>query len=459
MTLTTIMKTRYTLLSVLFVCLTFAFCITGIGAEDEAAINQAKGLSRAFRAATKKALPAVVQIKNSNNIEMPAIGSGVIIEANGTILTNNHVTEDEKVLYVQLTDGRIYKVLQVRTDPYTDLAVLQIKPEENLPFAKLGDSDVIDIGDWVLAIGAPFSLDQSVSAGIISAKDRSIEEMPRTTMIQTDAAINPGNSGGPLINLDGEVIGITSSIYTTKGSYEGVSFAIPSNTARWASSELLLYGKVRRSYLGVATSPVPPQTIRAMGIPIRPAVKIARFLPNSPAEKSGLKIGDIILEYNAQPVKTAADLQRLVEQTVAGTVGKITIYRANGKPSPLMMVQVKVASMPNDFLKHASELNGGEDIQVFQSDELGFSAIDLHRQLAGQINVAPNTGIYIMDVTQNSPAMRAGLRKGIVIQSCNGIKTWTVNEFVNAIERADLTRGIILTVLVNGRAGSVVLRK
>ncbi|MBR0236735.1 MAG: trypsin-like peptidase domain-containing protein [Thermoguttaceae bacterium] len=445
------MKTSNTIITVLFAILAFAVCLPCMSDDDVAAVNQAKGLSRAFRAATKKALPAVVQIKNSNNIEMPAIGSGVIIEPSGIVLTNNHVTVDETALYVQLTDGRIYKVVQTRTDPYTDLAVLQIKPEEKLPSAKLGDSDLMDIGDWVLAIGAPFSLDQSVSAGIISAKDRSIEEMPRTTMIQTDAAINPGNSGGPLINLDGEVIGITSAIYTTKGSYEGVSFAVPSNTARWASAELLRYGKVRRSYLGVGTAPVPPQTIRAMGIPIRPAVRISRFLPNSPAEKSGLKLNDIILEYNGQPVKTAADIQRLVEQTPAGTVGKIMIYRKGGQPSPLMMVQVKVAAMPDDFLKQAAA-------EAFQSEELGFSAIDLHNQLADQIKVAPYSGIYIMDVSPNSPAMRAGLRKGFVIQACNGVKIRSVKEFISLLENVDIERGVMLTILVNGRVTSVLLQ-
>ena len=196
-----------------------------------------------------------------------------------------------------------------------------------------------------------------------------------------------------------------------------------------------------------------------MGIPIRPAVRISRFFANSPAEKSGLQLGDIILEFNGQPVKTAADIQRLVEQTPAGSVGKITIYRKGGQPSPLMMVQVKVASMPDDFLKRAASGFDGEDIQVFQSEELGFSAIDLHQQLAGQINLTPNTGIYIMDVSQNSPAMRAGLRKGIVIQACNGIKTWTVNEFVAALERADINRGVMLTILVNGRPTSVLLRR
>ena len=149
------MKTSNTIISVLFAILAFAVCSPCMSDDDAAAVNQAKGLSKAFRSATKKALPAVVQIKNSDNIEMPAIGSGVIIDGSGIVLTNNHVTVDEKVLYVQLTDGRIYKVLQFRTDPYTDLAVLQIKPEEKLPFAKLGDSDQMDIGDWVLAIGAP----------------------------------------------------------------------------------------------------------------------------------------------------------------------------------------------------------------------------------------------------------------------------------------------------------------
>lgn len=426
---------------------------------QEAELNQAKNLSRAFRSASKKVMPAVVQIKMSDNIELPAIGSGVLIDSSGIVLTNHHVTEGEKVLYVQLSDGRIYRVIQMRNDPFTDLAVLQIKAEEALPFAQLGDSDAMEIGDWVLAIGAPFSLDQSVSAGIVSAKGRSIPNTPRAAMIQTDAAINPGNSGGPLINLDGEVIGITSAIYTTQGSYEGISFAIPSNMARWASNELLQFGKVRRAYLGVATAPVSPQQVRSKGLGLRPAVRISRFLPGSPAEKSGLKLGDIILDYNGEPVRTAADIQRLVERTPAGTIGKISIYREGGQPAPLLLVQVRVESMPDDFLMRASAPTESEDIQLFQSNELGFSAIDLHKQLAGQLKTAPNTGIYVMNVNDKSPAQRAGLQQGVIIDACNGVKIRTVTEFTTALNQRALADGISLGVRRGNHTAVIMLRR
>ncbi len=448
-------------ITVIFVALTMVGALIPAVAQEktEPEVNQAKSLSKAFRTASKKVLPAVVQIKLFDSIDIPGIGSGVVIDPSGIVLTNNHVSENEKNLFVQLDDGRIYKVLQIRSDPFTDLAVLQIKPEEPLIFAKLGDSDSMEIGDWVLAIGAPFSLDQSVSAGIISATGRSLPDMPRAAMIQTDAAINPGNSGGPLVNLDGEVIGITSAIYSQQGSYEGISFAIPSNMVRWASNELLRYGKVRRSYLGVATAAVPTHEIKAKGLPLRPAVKITRFLPGSPAEKSGLKLGDIILDYNGEPTKTASDIQRLVERTPAGAIGKINIYREGGTPVPLLLVQVRMESMPEDFLERAAAPTETEDIQLFESKELGFSAIDLHKQLANQLKTTPNSGIYVMSVTAGTIAQKAGLKEGLIIDGCNGVSVKTVSEFTKALDNRTLNQGITFDVRKGNRRNQFMIKK
>ena len=262
--------------------------------RDAAAISQAKSFSNAFRYAAEQAGPSVVKIRvhtaakkvkgmtretpfgghnpfkgtpfedmipddgqafggmgNFGSPERDGVGSGVIIDKSGVVLTNNHVVQDADEVIVTLGDGREFKGTDIKTDPQTDLAVIRIHDAKDLPVAKLGNSDELEIGDWVLAIGCPFELDHTVSAGIISGKGRELSDGNHASFLQTDAAINPGNSGGPLVNIDGEVVGINTAIATNSGGYQGIGFSIPINTAKWVTSQLIDKGSVSRSYLGV----------------------------------------------------------------------------------------------------------------------------------------------------------------------------------------------------------------
>ncbi len=271
-----------------------AFATPAVQAQD-AAVEHAKSLSRAFRAAAFKASPSVVTIlahsrgraadptalrdllrdprfrelfpdglPPEEEVEPPAegeepefqsgVGSGVIIDETGVILTNNHVVQGASRVLVRLSDGRELEASDIKTDPLSDLAVLRVRAEAALPAAELGDSDELEIGDWVIAIGSPFELEATVSAGIISGKGRSIRQIQRGSLIQTDAAINPGNSGGPLVNLQGQVVGLNTAIASNSGGYQGIGFAIPVNRAKWAAKELLTRGMVRRAYLGIRSA-------------------------------------------------------------------------------------------------------------------------------------------------------------------------------------------------------------
>ena len=443
------------LLAFISVSLIFSFLDSKVAAADE--LNQAKALSKAFRDASQKVLPAVVQIKTTHDFDAIGIGSGVIIEASGVVLTNEHVTADEDVLYVQLGDGRIYKAEAVRRDVYTDLAVLKINPEEKLPFAQLGNSDDVGIGDWVLAIGAPFSLDQSVCAGIISAKGRTLSNTKRAEMLQTDAAVNPGNSGGPLVDLDGRVIGITTAIFSQNGAYQGISFAIPSNMARWVSNQLLRYGKVRRAYLGIATQPVSIDEMRKRGLPPRPGVRIVKFFPGGPAEKANFALGDIILDFNKNPIVKSSDLNKYIEQSAAGSTGRLTIYR-DGLNPPKAYVDVTLQLMPDDF-RIKTDDESKEDIQMFTSEAMGFVAVDLHRALANQLGTLPGTGICVDRVEKNSPAFRAGLRQQMIIESCNGTTVRNVDDFTKCIGLGTLEVPLNLVIRYGNRKLRIVLSK
>ncbi len=247
------------------------------------------------------------------------VGSGVIVDPSGIILTNNHVVDGADEVLIELADGREFKADEVKTDPASDLAVLRIKGAGSLPTATLGDSDQMQIGDWVLAIGNPFGLEQTVSAGIISGKGRELETT-RARMLQTDAAINPGNSGGPLVNLEGEVIGINTAIATNNGAFQGVGFVIPSNLAKWVMGQLIKQGSVDRAYLGVA----PREVTRTIAAHIDHAKRgegalIEEVTADSPAAEAGLKNGDIIVEVNGHKIHSPAELRELVERATVGT--------------------------------------------------------------------------------------------------------------------------------------------
>ena len=240
---------------------------------------------------------------------MVGAGSGVIVDPSGVILTNNHVVAGGGKVMVRLHDGREFKAVDIKTDPKTDLAVLRIKGAGPLPAARLGDSSKVEVGDWVLALGEPFGLEGTVTAGIISAKGRGLGITDREDFIQTDAAINPGNSGGPLVNLDGEVIGINTAISTSTGGYQGVGFAIPIDLAKWVGGQLVQYGKVHRAYLGVIIQPVTQPLAEQFKVKVHQGVLVTEVQPDTPAAKAGLKAGDIILEFAGKPVSSPRELQ------------------------------------------------------------------------------------------------------------------------------------------------------
>lgn len=311
---------------------------------DKAPIAHARDLSVAFRTASEKVLPTVVTILGQTKDIDPtqqalgfadegdpsiydSVGSGVIVDATGLIFTNNHVVADAKRVLVRLYDGRELIAEDIRKDRDSDLATLRIKSDEPFPFTPLGNSDELGVGDWVLAIGSPFSLDSTVSAGIISGKGRMLEGMVRGQLIQTDASINPGNSGGPLVNLAGEVIGINTAIATRNGGFQGVGFAIPSNRVRWVTSELVNNGSVRRAMLGVRTDRIPQTVANTLKLPPRGGAYVIQVTPNRPAAKAGIKVGDIIVQIGEYPIRTNTELGEIVEQLPIGELTDVAILR------------------------------------------------------------------------------------------------------------------------------------
>jgi serine protease Do len=270
------------------------------------------------------------------------IGSGVIIDTSGLILSNHHVIADTDSASIRLHDGRTFPVTRVWSDPPTDIAVLKIEGATGLVAATLGDSEAIAIGDWVLALGQPYGLASTVTAGIISGLHRSVGITARDNLVQTDAAINPGNSGGPLVNLAGEVIGINTAISSRDGGNDGIGFAVPSNMARWVADQLVTHGRVRRASIGIAIQPLTPEVAEQLNVNIGTGVLVAEVRSGSPAEAAGLQPGDIILRYAGADIATPQQLQILIEQTAIGETRNIEVIR----DGQAIQISVTLAELP-----------------------------------------------------------------------------------------------------------------
>ncbi|MGH1485890.1 MAG: DegQ family serine endoprotease [Cellvibrionaceae bacterium] len=332
-----------------------------------------------------------------------SMGSGFFISADGYVLTNNHVVEGATDITVRLIDRREYSAKIVGLDPQSDLAVLKIE-EQGLPYLKLADSDGAKVGEWVLAIGSPFGLDYSVSAGIISAIGRSIPSEGRQNyvpFIQTDVAINPGNSGGPLFNLDGDVVGINSQIYTRSGGSIGLSFAIPSNLAKDVVEQLKDKGKVDRGWLGVVIQDVDKDLALSFGLKKPQGALIAQMEPKGPAEKSGLKVGDIILTFNGRDIATSSDLPYVVGPTRAGSTVPVVIMRKGKK----ITQDVTVGSRGNTGEVASST-------PTVKNSRLGIVVEDMTAEMRDATGIE---GVVITQVSADSPAATAGLAPGDVL--------------------------------------------
>ncbi|HHT9131955.1 MAG TPA: DegQ family serine endoprotease [Candidatus Tripitaka californicus] len=364
-------------------------------------------------------------------------GSGVIVDPKGFILTNNHVVEEADELYVTLsTEKKEYKAKVIGRDQPTDVAVIKIEAE-NLPVATLGDSDKIKTGDWAIAIGNPFGLNQTVTAGIISATGRSQMRIAEyEDFIQTDAAINPGNSGGPLLNLRGEVIGINTAIFTRTGGYQGIGFAIPINMAKAVMKSLMETGKVTRGWLGVAIQDITPDLAKSFNLAADQGALIGDVTPNSPAEKAGMQRGDVVVEFEGREIKDVNHLRNTVAQTPVGKVAKVKVLR-DGKPVEL---SVTIGEQPADFLA-----KGGGPPQG-ATKNFGLTLGTLSPELAKRFGYEGDMGVVVVDVEPGSPAERAGIQAGNLIKEVNRERVHNLQEYQAVASKGPADKGVLLLV-------------
>ncbi|MCA9151731.1 MAG: trypsin-like peptidase domain-containing protein [Planctomycetales bacterium] len=466
--------------------------------EADRAVASAKDLSTAFRVASERVLPSLVTIEtrgkasadesanrsrsprsrrsnpfgggrnplegtpfedmfpdggNGFHFEMPdtpphqqqGMGSGVVIDKSGLILTNNHVVAGGKNVdvLVRLSDGREFKAADVWTDPKTDIAIVKIADADDLTAAVLADSDEVSVGDWVLALGQPFGLESTVTAGIISAKQRGIGINMRENYLQTDAAINPGNSGGPLVNLDGQVIGINTAISSRGGGNDGVGFAIPVNVAKWVADQLADGGTVKRAYLGVSIKNVNAEDARKLKVKPREGVQVGEVFADTPAAKAGLQVGDVIVNFAGVSVHSPNELQLIVEQSQVGKPHQLAIIR-EGEP---MMLTFVPEEQPTDFDQQVARSRGPGGAE--SSDVLGSVGIEISAltdEVAQQLGLKDVKGVLITSVERGSAADEAGLEAGMVITQINRKSVADIGDVKNLMKDRDADQALLLLV-------------
>lgn len=366
-----------------------------------------------------------------------SLGSGFIINKEGYIVTNNHVVENATDIKVSLTDKDEYDAKVIGRDPKTDVALIKIDTRKDLPAAALGDSSQLRVGEWVMAIGNPFGLDHTVTAGIVSAKGRIIGAGAYDDFIQTDASINPGNSGGPLFNMNGEVIGINTAIVATG---QGIGFAIPINMAKELLVPLREKGRVVRGWLGVQVQRVTPELAKSFGLERDRGALVADVMPDTPAERAGLERGDIIVEFNDRKIEEMTDLPRIVATTPPGVEVPVKLMRKGQEK----VVQVKIAELKEEQVAAA----GGT-----LEESLGMTVQELTPEIAQNLGVTDTKGVVVSNVDEGSPADEAGIRRGDVILEVNQRKVESLKDYRAAIGRVSGADSLLLLL----RRGNNVL--
>ncbi len=374
-----------------------------------------------------------------------SLGSGFIISEDGYILTNNHVIRDAEEIIVRLTDKREFVAEVVGTDKRSDVALLKIDAED-LPAARIGSTTDLKVGSWVLAIGSPFGFDYSVTAGIVSAKARSLPNENYVPFIQTDVAINPGNSGGPLLNMEGEVVGINSQIYSRTGGFMGLSFAIPIEVAMDVVEQLKTKGHVSRGWLGILIQDVTRELAESFGMEKPIGALVARVLPDSPAEKAGFEVGDIIVEFDGREVESSAALPPMVGSTRVGSEVKVKIIR-NGKPRTL---DVTISELPEDDEITLSRGDGGA--QNVKIGRLNMLVSDLTEDRKEELE--EEGGVFV-EAVKTGPASRAGLRRGDIILKFNNTDVRSVKHFKELVKA--VPEGKPVPVLIQRRGSPIFL--
>jgi serine protease Do len=374
-----------------------------------------------------------------DRFRLQGAGSGVIISPDGLILTNNHVVEGAKQLTVTLADQREYSARVIGGDPKTDLAVVKVEAKETLRAAALGDSDALSVGDWVVAVGNPFGLSHTVTAGIVSAKGRVIGAGPYDDFIQTDASINPGNSGGPLFNMAGEVVGINTAVMPQG---QGIGFAIPANVAKPLIPQLQSRGRVTRGYLGVSVQSISPELGRALGLHGRKGALVADVAAHSPAQEAGIRRGDVITGLDDQPIEDARALSARVAQAPVGRDVEVSLLRDG--------VETRVSARVGELQ------SGQEGLQASAGptrDRWGLGLETVTPQVARERGLAQEHGALVVDVAEGSPAERAGLREGDLILEVNRHPVKSAADARAALGEAQ--EGRFLAVLVKRERASL----
>ncbi len=421
--------------------------------------------AKSFTSVAKKAIPAVVFIKVESTASeeemaqqnpfdafgddffnrffgapqrgpqkpMPQMsqGSGFIVSQDGYVMTNAHVIKGADKITVVLNDGKEMDATLVGSDPHTDIAIVKIDGK-NLPYLELGDSDAMDIGEWVVAIGSPFQLEASLTVGVVSAKGRqNLRITDLEDFIQTDAAINPGNSGGPLLNLSSQVIGINTAIVSRSGGYMGIGFAIPSNMARLIMNQIIEKGSVTRGFLGVSLQPVDKDIADAFNLEKAEGALVSEVVKGSPADKAGLKQGDIIVEYNGTPIKSLGGFRNEISLMSPGTTVNLKVNRKGS----LQMISVTLGT--------ASDTLSSSGV----AQKLGIEVDTITPEIARQLGYpAGEEGVVITKVKPGSPASSAGMRPGFLILAVNHKKTTNIDEFNEAMCDAGSKNRILILV-------------
>jgi serine protease Do len=365
-------------------------------------------------------------------------GSGFIVTSDGYLLTNNHVVADADKVTVTLVDGRKFTAKIVGTDPRSDVAVIKIDAK-NLPVLPLGDSDKLQVGEWVIAVGNPFGLSHTITAGIVSAKGRSsVGISDYENFIQTDAAINPGNSGGPLVNLDGQAVGMNTAIFSRSGGYMGIGFAIPINMIKVIFDQLVKTGHVTRGYLGIMIQDLTPELAKSFDLKDNQGVLVAQVTKDSPAEKAGLKQGDVIIEFAGQPVKKIGPFRNRVALKAPGSKQTIVVLR-DGKRKELA---VTIGKLPDKGGSKTAKSGPAAE----KLEKLGLTVQKLTPELAKQFGYKGRSGVLVSEVQPDSPAANAGIRRGVLIEEINRQPVKSVDEFERIVAKAHKNGTILLLV-------------
>lgn len=386
------------------------------------------------------------QMEPPREMKRTSLGSGVIVSADGYIVTNNHVVENADSINVRLTNFEEHDAKIIGRDPKTDLALIKIEAKNGLPFAAFGNSEKLRVGDWVVAIGNPFGFEQTVTAGIVSGKGRSLGSGPYENFIQTDASINPGNSGGPLFNLQGEMVGINTAIYSRNGGNIGIGFAIPANMAQNVIRQLKETGTVTRGWVGVVVQQVTSELAKQFGLERPIGALVGEVAPNGPAAKAGIQPGDVIIRYNGKEISQMSMLPALVSQTPVGEKAEIVLIR-KGKQQRL---KVTVAKLEEEQLESA--------VADQYEKKLGLNVQELTPELAKSLGIKETEGVLVAGVEPGSPAFEAGLRQGDVIAEINRQPVTNLAEYGQAMGAAQAEGGVLLLVKSKGRSRFVAIR-